>query len=68
MIQNEKGCYGRMYLGECRGTKVAIKKLFQQNPSPSTLASFKHEIEVARFIILLYLLLLFLLFKVLLHV
>merc|ERR1712137_1338410 len=39
------GCFGNVYLGEVRGLKVAIKKLFKQDLNQRSLNEFKKEVE-----------------------
>jgi len=41
------GCFGSVFLGECRGTTVAVKKLFKQDLNEKSLSEFKREVELA---------------------
>jgi hypothetical protein len=43
------GCFGNVFLGECRGIKVAIKKLFKQDLNSNSLNEFKKEVEFCRY-------------------
>jgi len=41
-----EGCFGNVFLGEVRGVKVAIKKLFKQDLGDESLRVFKREVEL----------------------
>lgn len=41
-----RGCFGTVFLGECRGKTVAVKKLNTQRFSEKVLEEFKKEVAV----------------------
>lgn len=41
-----QGCYGAVYLGECRGTTVAVKVPHIQELSKEELADLRKEIQI----------------------
>jgi predicted Ser/Thr protein kinase len=41
-----KGCFGTVFLGECRGKTVAVKKLNTQRFDKKALEEFKKEVAV----------------------
>ncbi len=47
------GSFGIVYAGKCRQKDVAVKVLLNQNLDEKTLRSFKREVEIMRYYILL---------------
>lgn len=44
-----KGCFGKVYVGECRSIEVAVKVPKKQNLSKRNLRNFIKEVEIMRY-------------------
>lgn len=50
-----KGCFGKVYSGECRSIDVAVKIPKKQNLSKRALRNFIKEVEIMRYVTFSYL-------------